>query len=620
MSFGRQSPSSCVPHHDEYAHITESPRRSLLSRYDELRPTSVHDGMHSGKVAARVRSLNAALSSSVPALVLPEDEFQDAKSGISSHRSQEDIRKSVENPETLAQNLYPLRKKASFRARRQGTLIRTRSNPFVRRDSSAASPSPPPCVARSRSRDAPIHSPSPLRMLPLESLKLDEDDFGVSESELLAAGKGSAKWANLLWNVWAGMKTTLPRQAFVDAVNSQMRDQREVEIRKEQRMRREAGEDSDDMTKASTDHNGLRRCEDTTISERVVRRSSKPMETDLHSEHYGGHPGRLQLQLDANYTTSERSVDLSARTPDQALFQNPTANSRMNKAILSSQNTTSIRSTSPWPDFDDVGYAPSENNEISSQSSCASSPLRHTIPYYSNCPQDQTIPQSVTGEYNTRPSKPRKHPPSLPPESSSSNRSTGNNNGNEPGTAIAIRLGDMFDAIIIARGAKPLPAPEITHITGEDQSDRMQDLQQISAGLMQRTKELLAIQQQSGTQTRSAEGEIQENNGKHRHAKYDVTQLENGLSFGHHRCHQHQRDQPDNRASRPCRGRRQFSFDGNTDDDGYDDRAQHGASNKVMSVPALLRLVDSTAKDLGLVLKAGESVAPLRVRRMRAML
>ena len=663
MSFGRQSPSNCVPHHDEYIHGSENAGNSPLPRHDELRPRSMHDGRRGGKVAARVRSLNAVLSSSssVPALVLPKDEFRDAKSDMESCGSHEDMGKPTGLSGSPAQNLHPLRRKESFRARRQGTLIRTRSNPFVRRDSSAASagsspkPSLPlqvPRVARSRSRDTYIHSPSPLRMLPLEALRLRNDDdlLEVSERDLIAAGKGSAKWANLLWNVWAGMKTTLPRQVFVNAVKSKMREQREVGNRREHSvMGRDAEDEPDRVIRASTNRNDSYRCEEAIVNERLVQGSSSPVAPNLQAGLRVDCSGRVLSQPYVDLETERSTENFSVGIPERATFQSPSASRCGNRAVLSSDSATSLRSTSPWPDFDDVGYVPSENDEASPGYSLTSShsPSKHATAYYPIHLQNQTPTQPTRGKSNHRPLQPTNHPLFTPIESSSSSDSsqvTADGIGNNPGTAIAIRLGDMFDAIIIARGNKPLPAPEVSHISGEDQRDNLQDLQQISAGLMQRTQELLAMRQHARTQDRVAEAEIREGGGQHGRAECDGTQLRSGFGFGHHEhyhhnhrdhnhgqnysyCHERdRRGECSNRVPLPHRGRsqqqqhQQRELDETTNEGEGDGRAtEQEAREEVMCVPALLRLVDSTAKDLGLVLEVDESVPPLQVRRAEAV-
>ena len=613
MSYGRDSPSNCLPLHDEYANETEFPRRSLLSGYGEQQPGSTHGGMRGGTVAARVRSLNAAFLSSVPSLVLSKEEYEDAKSGLKIRISQDDSTKSNETSLAVGQDLHPLRKKASFRARRQGTLIRTRSNPFVRRDSSAASPRPSRKGVRSHSRDTPIQSPSPLRRLHLDSLKLQEDLPGISDSDLAAAAKGSARWANLLWNVWSGMKTTLPRQVFMDAVESKMRECHDVEYPRERLGSRQGGHKGDNVAETGANSHGLYQPRDHPVEQSLTEGSNQITATNPNLIQGGDRPQQLCLQPYHGYGNESRYEDFSATMHDRSIPQFISDTSRGDRVILPSESVMSIKSTSPWPDFDDVGYIPSENGDSNIQFSQITSPSRHTTRSYPITPADRATPQPLMDKYKCRPSEPKTKlsTPSL--KSGSINRSVSSGKHTHPGTAIAFRLGDMFDAVIIARGEKPLPRPEVAHISGEEQYDCLQDLQQISAGLMQRTEELLATQPLQHKEQHDETGNgIRKSREQESHSRYDGTQMEEGLDRCHH-YHRHRRQ--GNYCGRgPYASHRPFSYEDGIEDDSDTKRRAKG---KVMSVPALLCLIDSTAKDLGLVLKPDEGVAPLRPRRAR---
>ena len=610
MSYGRNSPSTCLPHHDEYTNDTEIPRRPLLSGYFEQRPRSAHGGIPGGTVAARVRSLNAAFSSSVPSLALPKEEYKNAESELNGQVSQGGSIRSTETSLAIVQNLHPLRKKASFLARRQGTLIRTRSNPFVRRDSSAASSSPSLKVARSRSRDAPIQSPGPLRRLPLDSLKLHEDLPGVSDADLAAAAKGSARWANMLWNVWTGVKTTLPRQVFIDAVESKLRERHEVEHPRKRLGSREAGREDDSVAEIGADSHALYQSKDSPVGQSPTKGSNQMIETNIHLVQRDERPQQLFLQPYDDYEKESRYENSSAATHERLKPQLFSDNNCRDRATLPSESTMSIRSTSPWPDFDDVGYIPSETGDSATRFSQTTPPSRHVTRSYPNAPVDTVTPQPLTNQYDCRSSEPRIKSSTSSLKSGSISKSTSDGNHTHPRTAIAIRLGDMFDAVIIARGDQPLPHPEVAHFSGEDQHDCMQDLQQISAGLMQRTKELLAARPlQNAEQHDETENRTRKNRGQQSHAMYDSTQLGRGLNHCHH--YQRHRHSGNCCGSGPYTPLRPFSYEDGTENESDTERK---AYEKVMSVPALLRLIDSTAKDLGLVLKSDEGIAPLRPR------
>lgn len=612
MSYGRDSPSNCLPHHDEYTNETELPRRSLLSGYGE-RPRPTHGGMRGGTVAARVRSLNAAFSSSVPSLALPMAENKDAKGELRDDVSQDDIRRSNETSLAVRQNLHPLRKKASFRARRQGTLIRTRSNPFMRRDSSAASSTTSLKAGRPHSRNAPIQSPSPFRRLPLDPMNLQEDLPDISDSDLAAAAKGSAKWANLLWNVWTGMKTTLPRQVFIDAVESKMRDH-EIEDPTKRLGSRETRSEDDHVAETAAYSRGLFQSNDSPAGQSSTEGSNQLTAANVELMRNGeGPPQQVGLQPHHDWEKDDRREDFLAATHKRSIPQHLSDASHRDRAIPPSESTSSIRSTSPWPDFDDVGYIPSENGDSNNQFTQTTSLSRPATLSNSTAPADRATPQPFADKYSCQPAQPRTELPTSPLNYGDLNKSDSNGVHAYPGTAIAIRLGDMFDAVIIARGEKLLPHPEVVHINSEDQYDRIQDLQQISAGLMQRTKELFAAQpHQNEEGYDETENGAQKTQWQQSQARYDGTQMERGL--GHcHRYHRHRHRHQDNYCRPyPYASHRPFSYEDDNEDDGNTERK---ANEKVMSVPALLRLVDSTAKDLGLVLKSDEGIAPLRPRR-----
>lgn len=614
MSYGRDSPSNCLPHHDEHTNETELPRRSLLLGHDE-RPRSTYGGMHGGTVAARVRSLNAAFSSSVPSLALPKAENKDAKSELRDNISQDDIRRSDETSLAVRQNLHPLRKKASFRARRQGTLIRTRSNPFVRRDSSAASSTTSLKAGRPYSRNAPIQSPSPFRRLPLDSMELQEDLPGISDSDLTAAARGSAKWANLLWNVWTGMKTTMPKQVFIDAVESKMRDH-EIEDPTKRLGSRETRSEDDRVAETGAISQGLYQSNDSPVGQSSTEGSNQLIAANVEFMRSGeGPPQQVGLQPYHDWEKGDRHEDFLAATPRRSIPQRLSDASHRDGAILPRESTDSIRSTSPWPDFDDVGYVPSENGDSNNRFTQTTSLSRPATLSDSTAPANRATPQLLTDKYNCRPSQPRTELPTSPLNYGNVNKSVSNGFHNHPGTAIAIRLGDMFDAVIIARGEKPLPHPEVAHINSEDQYDCMQDLQQISAGLMQRTKELFAAQpHQNEERYDEPENGVQKAQWQQSQARYDGTQMERGLDHCH-RYHRRRHCRQDNYCDPyPYASHRPYSYEDDDEDDGD---TECKANEKVMSVPALLRLVDSTAKDLGLVLKSDEGIAPLRPRRSR---
>ena len=699
MSVGRQSPSTCIPHHDEYASDDKVPkcRRSThLSppRKEYARRGTMPSSMRGGTVAERVRSLNAAFSSSLdlPSLVVlpPREEQRDPEDRRAQERTErlQDDKLATSEPSllvmssTTSDTSEPSHRQASTsrRGRVQGALVRSRSNPFIRRDSSAATPPPPaprtsrgshssspslspsPALwrmarktsgSRSKSSRMPVlHSPSPLRKLELGALKAHEEGKAIGEKVSEEAGtkgmvnesrrrsaltstdydrdreslmlsregmKADTKWAKMLWNVWEGLKGGLPaRQGFVDAVDLMVTEQRA------QRARTSKGEHEFSADSSSKDDQVLHRV--------IGNKSPQNLEThesyDVRSNDIpGDSPSQRPI---ANRLTTENAAENSNVLNPPIVMQYHNADSDgerhpyselegakphhsqsiplRTKDLPWSDSTPSVGSISPWPDFDDVGFVPSSNGDEKSDgtsvysSASATQSQRIFEPNFNQNGRQVAVDSDDNGGDDDDDGKHTPQPKLKLNQTSQPGPSAFVPGINEcrarpqsavashldvqpGGTAIAIRLGDMFDAIIIARGGGVQPdvrrlgtfdtSPKVNdeqrkrdrlYNTKEDHNDNndnrqqqqyheqaacLQDLQKISDDLMARTRVLLGDRHGAGE-----DGYI--------------------VNVGS--------GQGDRKGS--CKGRGKLS----------------GKDEEVMSVPILLRLVDCTAKDLGLKL------------------